>query len=585
MTASHATPSLVKRLWRDYMRHYKVMLVIAIIGMLVTAFAANAQAWLIKPAIDDVLIGHDASLLLLVPALIIGVSVLRGVASYIQTVALNKIAMGTISDMQNHMFRSLIHADMAFLMRDSSGVNLSRFLSDTHFVRDMLSKAITGMARDLVMVVGFIGYMFYENAQFATVIIVTFPLAIWPILVIGRKIRKLSRQTQEELGRMTSQLDDNFKGIRQVRAYCRESDAMARSHDFFDRIRHLSIKAVETRARTYPLLESLAGFAVGTIIAYGGYQVMHGLATPGQLMSFLTVLIMAFQPIRGLANLNASLQTGLAATVRIFDIIDDRPRITSPVNAKKFAIKQGKIHIKNIDFQYPGGTSLFENFSLEIAAAKKTAIIGPSGSGKSTLFDLLLRFYDPQAGEILIDGQAIDGLNLHSLRQNIGIVSQQTILFNDTIANNIAYGGDNVDQNQIISAAKAANAHEFIDAMPEGYASWVGEGGDRLSGGQRQRIAIARAIIKNAPILLLDEATSALDNAGEKLVQKALDNLMAGRTSIIIAHKLSTIETADHIVMMEHGRIQAQGSHETLMQSCERYRLIRALDGGHASLY
>ena len=236
-------------------------------------------------------------------------------------------------------------------------------------------------------------------------------------------------------------------------------------------------------------------------------------------------------------------------------------------------------------FHYHDGTNLFENFNLEISAGKKTAIVGPSGSGKSTLFDLLLRFYDPQAGEILIDGQAINGLNLQSLRQNIGIVSQQTILFNDTIANNIAYGRNNVDQDHIISAAKAANAHEFIDTMPKGYDSWVGEGGDRLSGGQRQRIAIARAIIKNAPILLLDEATSALDSAGEKLVQTALDNLMVGRTSIIIAHKLSTIETADHIVMMEHGRIHVQGSHETLLQHSPRYRLIRALDQGHASLF
>jgi subfamily B ATP-binding cassette protein MsbA len=407
--------------------------------------------------------------------------------------------------------------------------------------------------------------MFYQDWVLALIAFVAFPLAIRPIVAIGRRMRRISVNTQVEMGQVTTLLNQTFQGARHVKAYGMEAYEEHRAATLFERVYQIVDRATRARARAGPMMEALGGAAIALVIFYGGHQVITGARTPGAFFSFISALLLAYQPVKSLASLNVSLQEGLAAAQRVFEILDIQPAIRDRPDAKPLRVAGGEVQFDNVRFGYHPGAVALDGISLTVPAGSTVALVGPSGAGKSTLLNLLPRFYDLDAGRIVIDGQPIDAVTLASLRGAIALVSQEVSLFDDTVRANIAYGRFGASEAEIEAAASAAAADGFIRELPQGYDTLVGEHGVRLSGGQRQRIAIARAMLKDAPILLLDEATSALDNEAERQVQTALRSLMRGRTTLVIAHRLSTIIDADLICVMDRGRIVETGRHAQLL--------------------
>jgi len=390
---------------------------------------------------------------------------------------------------------------------------------------------------------------------------------ILPILRIGRRMRKVANNTQEELASFTGRLTQVFQGVRVIKAYRTEKYEARRAHEMIERIFALVYKSARVRSASHPIIESLGGMAVVMVIGYGGWQVMHHARTTGEFMSFILALLLAYEPLKRLSNMNANLQEGLAAAARVFSVLDTPATIQDHKNAKPLPPIEGNIEFQNVRFAYPDGTIALDGINLKIKKAQSIALVGASGAGKSTIINLIPRFYDIQEGTILVDGIDIRDVTLDSLRQQIALVSQEIMLFDTTIRDNIAYGSFDATDKDIIDAAKAAAAHEFINVLPQGYNTMIGENGVKLSGGQRQRIAIARAMLKNAPILLLDEATSALDTDSERQVQSALKILMEGRTTLMVAHRLSTVVEANKIYVLHEGKIVESGDHKTLLES------------------
>jgi len=566
-SAHHSTRHLVGRMWHSYMSGFTGLIVPSMLLLALSAGVSGAQAWLIQPAIDKALIAGDPFYIWATPAAILLVSFIKGTASYGQTVLMNKMGFNLIAAMQADMMRSVLKADIAKLHGDGSGNLITRFINDSYIVREAAVKSITGMARDMLTVAIMIGVMFWQSWQLAAITFIVFPLSVVPIAMIGRKLRRVSRDLQERTADLTTLLDDQLKGIKLVKSYCAEDFAMTRATGLFGWIAKLNLRAVEVRSRSYPILETLGGLSVSGLILLGSFEVAAGRATPGEIMSFLGALMMAYQPMRGLANLNASLQQGLASAQRSFEVIDIEPSIEDRAEADTLRLTDGAIRFDKVTFAYASERPVLRDLSLDVPAGKRVALVGPSGAGKTTIFNLLMRLYEPTSGTVSIDAQDITGVSLRSLRANIALVSQEATVFNDTALGNIAFAEENPDRERAMAAAKAAEAHEFISALEEGYDTQLGEMGNRLSGGQRQRLSIARAIYKNAPILLLDEATSALDTETEALVQTALERLMQGRTVLMIAHRLSTIMEADLIYVLENGRLVESGRHADLVSN------------------
>jgi len=559
------TRKLAGRIWRDYVRYHKGAILLAVVCMVIVAAAAGGQARLIEPALDKVLVTGDEQLVWLIPLAFLAISIVKGFGSYGQTVLMNRVGLRVVTTLQSQMFDRIVRADLAFLQGDATGKLISRFTNDVNFLREAVIKTVTGSVRDLLTVVVLVGVMFYTHWVLATMAFVVFPVSVFPIVYLGRRLRRVSAETQVELGILTALLDDVFKGARQVKAYGMEDHEQRRADGMFESIYRFILKAARVRARSYPIMETLGGLAIAAVLFYGGYQVLHGETTVGKLIAFLTALVMAFQPIRSLAALNASLQEGLAAAQRIFTMIDYRPAIVDGSDAKPLDVTEGTVRYEDVSFSYGDGIAALRSVTIEAQPGQKIALVGPSGAGKSTVLNLLPRFHDVSGGAVSIDGQDVRDVTIDSLRRSIALVSQETGLFNTTVRDNIAYGDPNADEAAIHAAAKAAAAHEFISELPQGYDTVIGEAGLRLSGGQRQRLSIARAMLRDAPILLLDEATSSLDTQSERLVQDALKRLMAGRTTLVIAHRLSTVIDADRIYVMNGGQVVEQGSHNELL--------------------
>ncbi|MDC0349383.1 ABC transporter ATP-binding protein/permease, partial [Alphaproteobacteria bacterium] len=409
---------------------------------------------------------------------------------------------------------------------------------------------------------------FYQDPFLASISFFVFPVAILPIVRIGKRMRKVSISTQKETGFFLSLLKEIFQGARLVKAYGMEAYETDRAKKTIEDLFHLSIKSNRIKSLSSPIMETLGGVAIVVVISYGGYQVISGHSTAGAFFSFITALLLAYEPMKSLAKLNANLQEGLAATGRIFSTLDNKPKIqdTKEGATSSFVIEKGEVSFQRVSFAYEEGQKVLKNISLDIQRGQQIALVGQSGSGKSTLMNLILRFYEPTQGKIFVDGQPVEKISLHNLRKGLALVSQEVILFDDTVKANILYGRPEASFEEIVYAAKKAAAHKFIMALPKGYDTQIGESGVRLSGGQRQRLSIARAVLKNAPILLLDEATSSLDTESEHQVQKALDHLMKGRTSLIIAHRLSTVRRADKIFVLDKGEIVESGTHAQLLK-------------------
>jgi ATP-binding cassette, subfamily B, bacterial MsbA len=567
--------SLLTRLIKTYVKPYYMRLVVAMFSMIIVAGATGMHAYLVQPMLDQIFMNKNISMLYTITFLVFGISIIKGIATYFQTIQMKYIGQRIIADMQIDLYQHLLHCDLAFLHNFSSGKLISRFTNDIVIMRAAVSNILTGFIREILSVIFLTGVMIYQNWELTLVSIIVYPFAILPVIRLGKRMRKVAHMTQESLGNYTSQLDDTFQNIRVVKSFQNEDYEVSHATKTINGIFDLYMKAAKIESISSPIMETFSGVAIAIVIWYGGTQVINGETTAGGFFSFIAAMIMAYKPVKSLADLNTSLQEGLAAAKRYFTLIDTKPNILNAPNAYNIKIRKGDISFNNVNFAYQNNKNVLSNFSLNIKAGQTVAFVGTSGGGKSTIANLILRFYDAQTGNILIDDQDIKNVTLESLRKQIAIVTQDTILFDDTIIENIRYGKLDASDDEIIQATKFAAAYDFIDNAPNGFDTMVGQHGVRLSGGQKQRISIARAILKDAPIMILDEATSALDNISEHMIQIALKKLRKDKTTIIVAHRLSTIIDADVIYVLDHGVIIEAGTHSQLIDQ----------NGAYAKLY
>ena len=578
---------IIKRFWRDWVVCYKQRLVLVFLLMVLVAATGGAYPALIRHVFDvlaagperkaaaDALINLDDPFVL-IPLAIICLASVKGVAMYFQVLSVNSLALKVTTDIQKAMAHRLIDADLATVMAEPAGAFVSRIMNDLNLVREAFVRLANNLVRDVLTIFVMVGVMFWFSWLLSVLVLAVYPLAMRPIIQIGNRQRKASGALQEHMETVTSLLAEILQGVRMVKAYQLESAEKKRSARAFDGLYERLVNLLAGRARIDPILEVLGGFAVAGVIGVAAWQVSNGQLQVGDVVGFITALLLLVQPVRAIGTLNAITQEGLAATARVFALLDQRAHIIDPPQPSRLQNIKGELCFKKVSFAYQDA-AILDDISFTVAPGQTVALVGPSGSGKSTIINLLPRFYDPSGGQITIDGLSISQFSLSDLRDNIALVSQEAILFDDTVAANIGFGRQTATDEDIRIAAKAAAADEFIDQLPETYETAVGVGGNKLSGGQRQRIAIARAMLKDAPILLLDEATSALDAQSEQLVQEALDRLSSGRTTLVVAHRLSTIQKADLIIVLDKGRIAETGTHQTLLNKDGLYAHLCAL--------
>ena len=562
---------LASRLFQEHVKSQSTRLLIALFCMIMISFTTSMQAWLMQPVLDDIFLEKNKTMLYMVPLLVLANTMIKGVASFYEASTMKLIGQQILADIQLRLYSHLIYADMKFLSEYPSGNLISRFTNDINAMKRSVSDIFTSIAKEIFTLIGLIGVMFYQSTTLAFIAIIVFPIAFYPIVKLGRRMRKIAKGMQEELGGFTVRLDETFKNIRIIKSYCREEHEINRATSVIERFLQIYKKASYVEAASSPIMEVLGGIAVALIISYGGMQVLANETTPGAFFSFIAALLMAYRPLKVISQLNTSLQEGMAASKRLFLMIDQEPEIYDLIENDKLKLKNYNIEFRNIYFSYKSENKILDGIDLKIPQGKTVALVGSSGSGKTTIFNLLQRLYDSDYGDILIGNKNIKNIPLSTLRENTALVSQDVALFDDTIYENIHYGDLGADEEKVMDAALAAAAHDFIINLPDGYQTKAGQHGLKLSGGQRQRIAIARAILKNAPILLLDEATSALDTISEKQVQMALDYLKKGRTTIVIAHRLSTIENADLIYVISDGKVKESGTHKELLAKSGEY--------------
>jgi subfamily B ATP-binding cassette protein MsbA len=561
----------IHRLINNYILPHKVSIFFALMMMIISAATTGLHAWLVRPALDDVLIKGDRQMLFLIPIAIIITTLCKGLATYLHSFQMSKVAHHVIATLQSEMFSKLMFFNLKFFGDSKSGILISRLINDTYFLRMAVVKTVTGVIKDSLIIIFLLGNMFYQSWQLTIFAFFAFPLALWPIRKIGKSIRKITHVIQNEIASFSNILGESIRGIRQVKAYNREKYEIERAFSIIGKIKDYFIKSAFISNRLSPLMEFIGSLAIALSIYAGGVFVLNETMTTGQFMSFLVSLLLAYQPVKALGNLNISMQEGLSGAERIFELLDTAENNVEKDDQKKILnINHGSIEIRNVKFSY-NKKMVLSDLSLKVPAGKKIAIVGLSGSGKSTIINLILRFFELQEGKILIDDQDISLFSLSSLRKNISLVTQETNLFNDSVESNIRYGKLDATIEEIKKVAEEAGAIDFINDLPNGFETIIGESGIKLSGGQRQRIAIARALLKNAPILLLDEATSSLDNITEDSVQKSINNLMKKRTSLIIAHRLSTIENADIIYVLDKGKVVDEGTHSELLKQSALY--------------
>ena len=495
--------------------------------------------------------------------ILLGITALSGISNYVQRILSNSIALNAVGKMQKQMFKAAHDRDYASFSKEPTGNLISKFTNDVTVISNALIRTISNLVAALLTVIFTIAAMLYQNWQLSLIMTI-FLLAFWPIIAISQRMRGNAKDVQAHVGTITSELKESFTGARMVKAYGLENSENKRLGKSFDERIRLFMKLVTEQARVDPILEILGGLAIAGVVIFGVYQVTNNTATAGSIGAVLTGLLILSPKLRALGTLNNVIQEGLAALTRIFNVIDEQPMITERNDAVVLTEPNGHVTLENVRFIYPDGTEALNGVNLEAKPGETIALVGASGGGKSTIINLIPRLYDVSAGQVLIDDIDIRTLTLDSLRSSVALVSQDVTLFNDSVANNIGFGDSNAPRDEIIAAAKAADAHDFITALPKAYDTVLGEDGEGLSGGQKQRLSIARAILRDAPILLLDEATSALDAESEAKIQAALERLSNGRTTIVIAHKLSTVEKADRIYVLEDGKVMESGTHKSL---------------------
>ena len=562
-------PSSSTHLYRRllaFLTPYKGRLSIAIVCMIILAACTAAMAWILKPVLDEALSGKNGDLIYIIPMLVIVLYLVKGAAYFGQAYTMGYIGQKVIFDLRNLLYKRLTAQSLDFFAHRKTGELLARLSYDVTLVQAAVSTAVTALMRDAISIVFLLAVIFIQDWLLALIAMLVFPVVIYPIARFGRKMRHATLDGQAAMGDLTSLLEETVGGIRVVKAFGMEDYERGRfrklTGDFFSH----QLKVFKVNALSFPIMELLAGFGIAGVLLYGGMRVASGETTPGTLVSFLAAVIMLYEPVKRLSRANNDIQQGLAASERIFELLDEPISVQDQEQARELPPFSNVITFEQVGLQYPNTERpVLSNISFTVAAGEVVALVGRSGAGKTSLVNLVPRFMDTTAGRVMIDGIDVRDLTQASLRNQIALVTQDIILFNDTVLNNIAYGHEKIDQEKVEAVARAANAHEFIEKLPKGYETIIGERGVILSGGQRQRLSMARALLKDAPILILDEATSALDTESERLVQRAIDRLMQGRTVIVIAHRLSTIRHADRIVVLDQGRIVQMGRHDDLL--------------------
>ena len=566
--------SVTSRIVFNYLLNHKFQIFLALIMMVISAAATGLHAWLVRPALDEVLIKGNKEMLFLIPIAIIIVTLIKGIATYTHSYQMSKVAHSIIAKLQTQMFEKLMYLNMKFYNDSKSGNLISRLINDTYYLRLAIVKSVTGVIKDVLVIIFLLGNMFYQSWTLTLFAFFAFPLALWPIRKIGKSIRKITYTIQNEIAVFSNVLTESIRGIKQVKSYTKENYEKNRAFETIELIKNYFTKSAFVSNRLSPLMEFIGSLAIALSIYAGGVFVLNETMTTGQFMSFLVSLLLAYQPVKALGNLNISIQEGLAGAERIFNLLDTSEKQMEKVSENKNIKLSGDIVLKNISFKYVE-KNVLENINIIIPKNKKVALVGLSGSGKSTIANIITRFFDNYKGDIMIGSENIKKIHLKDLRDNISVVTQETILFNDTITNNIKYGKLDADDDEIKKVADLAGINEFSDTLEKKLETEIGESGVKLSGGQRQRVAIARALIKDAPILILDEATSSLDNITEKSIYKTINALMKNKTILIIAHRLSTIEDSDMIYVVDNGKIDNFGSHEELLKNSEIYKKLQ----------
>ena len=566
---------ILLRLYKEYVKKHLSRILIALFLSILVAGSTSGIAWLLDPAVKKIFIEKDQTLAWLIPILIIIAFTTKGLSLYLARMNIIRVGQEVAGEIQKQVAENILKSDIQTLDNRHSGKYISNIMFDAHQIQNLVSNGVLNIMKDSFSVVALVSLMFYQNWKLALFAILMMPLAAGFAKSLGKRIGKAVGQAGELSGKLTSFLSEIFKGSKMIRIYQKENEESKNANRIIHDLVEKNIKINSVLVRATPIMETLTGIMIAGFIFFSGKLIAAGELEVNNFFSFLAAMMLAYQPIRSLATINMAAYQGATAFKRISTIIDKTIQIKNDDSLPSLKIDNTNIGFKNVNFQYPTtNAKAVKNINIDIPGGSMSAFVGHSGAGKSTIINLLPRFYDPQQGKILIDNQDIRKISLNSLRKNISLVSQDIILFDDTINNNVTYAKSDASQNEVIDACKFAAAHEFIEKLPKGYQTLIGENGIKLSGGQKQRISIARAILKKSPIILLDEATSSLDADSEEIVQNAILNLTKNKTTLVIAHRLSTIHKADKIFVIKDGEVIDSGNHEFLINGCAEYKSL-----------
>jgi subfamily B ATP-binding cassette protein MsbA len=563
---------IINRIFKTQVKKYIPELSITFIFIVLTSLTTAATAWLLDPAIKEIFENKNKQMLYLIPLAIVFTFILKAFSIYGTRIITLKIGIKIITNIQVLMAKKFLLSDISHITKKHSAKYLSNFTNDTKILFDVLIGVVVTFFKETLTLIALLCLMFYHDWQLSLLAIVMIPIAAISSKKIGKKMGKKVYLSLEASDKFMKFLSELIKGSWLIKIYQKEEDELKKISIIIDEKFKALRKVEQTKFSTAPIMEIISAIAIAIVVFFAGYRSMQGAITLGQFVSFLAALMLAYQPVKALAGINVGIQEGIAAAKRIYEIIDQKNEIYNDENAPSLKLKNATLEFKNISFMYPDGTHALKNLSAKIEGGRKVGLVGISGSGKTTFLNLIPRFFNLEHGTILIDDQNINTINLNSLRKEISIVSQDVILFDDTIRSNILYGNTSASDDEIINACKFAAAQDFIEKLPNKYETVIGENGIKLSGGQKQRLSIARAILKDSPIILLDEATSSLDSESEAIIQKAIENLTKNKTTIIIAHRLSTIMNCDKILVFDSGKIVAEGSHEFLVKNSSIYK-------------